>query len=66
MKLKQISLTKSLNKAFQKQSLKRCDIERFKTELQNMFNLIDEKQMIYKIYDFTPNEIEFINQHDSI
>ncbi len=44
MKLKQIQIADTLNKAFQKQSLKRADIELHKKELTNLFNYIDENQ----------------------
>ena len=44
MKLDPIKPSKSLNKAYLKQSLTREQIEIFKKELQNTFNHIDEKQ----------------------
>lgn len=44
MKLLKIKPSKSLNKAYYKQSLSREQIELFKKELQNTFNHIDEKQ----------------------
>ena len=44
MKLLKIKPSKSLNKAYYKQSLTREQIELFKKELQNTFNHIDEKQ----------------------
>ena len=44
MKLLKINPSKSLNKAYFKQSLSREQIELFKKELQNTFNHIDEKQ----------------------
>jgi hypothetical protein len=44
MKLQKIKPSKSLNKAYYKQSLTREQIELFKKELQNTFNHIDEKQ----------------------
>ena len=44
MKLNKIKPSKSLNKAYYKQSLSREQIELFKKELQNTFNHIDEKQ----------------------
>ena len=44
MKLIKIKPSKSLNKAYYKQSLTREQIELFKKELQNTFNHIDEKQ----------------------
>ncbi len=44
MKLLKIKPSKSLNKAYYKQSLTREQMELFKKELQNTFNHIDEKQ----------------------
>ncbi len=44
MKLELKKPSKSLNKAYYKQSLSREQIELFKKELQNTFNHIDEKQ----------------------
>ncbi len=44
MKLLKIKPSKSLNKAYYKQSLSREQMELFKKELQNTFNHIDEKQ----------------------
>ena len=44
MKIKQIQIADTLNKAFQKQSLKRANIELHKKELTNLFNYIDENQ----------------------
>ena len=44
MKLKQIQIVDTLNKAFQKQSLKRNNIELLKSELTKLFNYIDENQ----------------------
>ncbi|WP_353168327.1 Eco57I restriction-modification methylase domain-containing protein [Flavobacterium sp.] len=44
MKLLKIKPSKSLNKAYYKQSLTREQIELFKKELKNTFNHIDEKQ----------------------
>jgi hypothetical protein len=44
VKLLKIKPSKSLNKAYYKQSLSREQIEIFKKELQNTFNHIDEKQ----------------------
>ena len=44
MKLLKIKPSKSLNKAYYKQSLSREQIELFKKELKNTFNHIDEKQ----------------------
>jgi len=44
MKLLKLKPSKSLNKAYYKQSLSREQIELFKKELQNTFNHIDEKQ----------------------
>jgi adenine-specific DNA-methyltransferase len=44
MKLLKIKPSKSLNKAYYKQSLTREQIELFKKELQNTFHHIDEKQ----------------------
>ncbi|MBC7641479.1 MAG: Eco57I restriction-modification methylase domain-containing protein [Flavobacterium sp.] len=44
MKLLKIKPSKSLNKAYFKQSLSREQMELFKKELQNTFNHIDEKQ----------------------
>jgi len=44
MKLKQIQIVDTLNKAFQKQSLKRNYIELLKSELTKLFNYIDENQ----------------------
>ena len=44
MKLLKIKPSKSLSKAYYKQSLSREQIELFKKELQNTFNHIDEKQ----------------------
>lgn len=44
MKLLKIKPSKSLNKAYYKQSLSREQIELFKKELQSAFNHIDEKQ----------------------
>jgi len=44
MKLDLLKPAKSLNKAYFKQSLKREQIELFKSELQKTFNHIDEKQ----------------------
>ena len=44
MKLLKIKPSKSLNKAYYKQSLTREQIELFKKELQNTFRHIDEKQ----------------------
>jgi adenine-specific DNA-methyltransferase len=44
MKLNLFSPSKSLNKAYYKQSLAREQIELFKKELKNTFNHIDEKQ----------------------
>lgn len=44
MKLLKTKPSKSLNKAYYKQSLSREQIELFKKELQNTFHHIDEKQ----------------------
>ncbi len=44
MKLIQVQIADSLNKAFQKQSLKRSNIELLKTELTKVFNYIDDNQ----------------------
>jgi len=44
MKLEHIHIADSLNRAFRKQSLKRIDIELFKTELTKLFSYIDEAQ----------------------
>ena len=44
MKLLPLKPSKTLNKAYYKQSLTREQIELFKKELQNTFNHIDEKQ----------------------
>jgi hypothetical protein len=44
VKLQTIKPSKSLNKAYYKQSLSREQIELFKKELKNTFNHIDEKQ----------------------
>lgn len=44
MNLRKLKPSKSLNKAYYKQSLSREQIELFKKELQNTFNHIDEKQ----------------------
>jgi adenine-specific DNA-methyltransferase len=44
MKVLKIKPSKSLNKAYYKQSLSREQMELFKKELQNTFNHIDEKQ----------------------
>jgi len=44
MKLEQLHIKDSLSKAFQKQSLKRNNIELLKTELTKLFGYIDENQ----------------------
>lgn len=44
MKLQLLSPAKSLNKAYLKQSLKREQIELFKSGLQKTFGHIDERQ----------------------
>jgi len=44
MQLKQIQISDTLNRAFQKQSLKRTDIELHKKELGNLFKFIDDNQ----------------------
>ena len=53
MKLNPIKPSKSLNKAYFKQSLSREQIELFKKELQNLFNKIDDK----KAEDYHKTEI---------
>jgi adenine-specific DNA-methyltransferase len=53
MKLKKISLSESLNKAYKNQSLTREQIEIFKKELQSLFNKIDDK----KAEDYHKTEI---------
>ncbi len=53
MKLQTIKPSKSLNKAYYKQSLSREQIELFKKELQNLFDKIDDK----KAEDYHKTEI---------